>query len=70
MRTIAGAVLVLAAAVCLAAGVVADALLRAENVLGNPSGIAYLGAALLAPFGLLLIAVGDGPRRRGPDGEG
>jgi hypothetical protein len=69
MRTIAGAVLILALAVCFAAGQICDALHSTAKVMGNSSAFTYLAAGVLVLFGLLLIAGGDRPRGRGPSGE-
>lgn len=57
MRTIAGALLIVAAAVCLAAGIVGEATLsgRARH---QPQGIGYLGAFVLGLFGLVLLLAG------------
>ena len=66
MRTIAGALLIVAASVCLGAGIVADA-----TISGRPSGSAtgYMAAFVLGLFGLVLLLAGLAIDSAGPQGE-
>jgi hypothetical protein len=58
MRLIAGAVLILAAAVCLAGALVADALCVASNRLNSPAVWGYLACLAAGVAGLVLLAAG------------
>jgi hypothetical protein len=57
MRTIAGALLIVAASVCLGAGIVGAAIWQNRSGF-DPSGLGYLAAFVLGPFGLILLLAG------------
>ncbi len=58
MKLTAGAILILAAAVCLAGGLVADAICIGSNRLNSPAAWGYIASLIVGVFGLFLIAVG------------
>ena len=69
MRMIAGSVLILAAAVCLAGGLIADALYTGFNRLNSPAPWGYIACLVVGVVGFILLAAGtlealDAPPRR------
>jgi hypothetical protein len=69
MRLIAGSILILAAAVCLAGGLIADAICIGLNRLNSPAAWGYIACLGAGVVGLILLASGtlealDTPPRR------
>lgn len=68
MRTIAGALLIVAASVCFGAGIVGMAIW--QNRAGfDPSGLGFLAAFVLGLFGLMLLLTGLATDSLGPQAE-
>lgn len=65
MKMLAGAVVVLAAAVLIAAGTLADALVEAANRSGSPGALATVIGAVVGVIGLAVLILGS--QERGSD---
>jgi hypothetical protein len=63
MRAIAGALLIVAASVCLGAGIVGEATMSGRSGF-QPSALGYMAAFVLGIFGLILLLVGLATDRR------
>ena len=68
MRAIAGALLIVAASVCLGAGIVGEATMSGRPG-WNPSGLGYMAALVLGLFGLVLLLAGLATDSAGAQGE-